>query len=98
MKTKVSIDLLKDIFENFYSCKGCKYNGTNCVGKSCEEAKFETLIEKSKLALDFDLALLELEKLKRKCTGIQFDGVLFAIEKLKEIKKEIQTDYPYQNQ
>ena len=94
MKIEVSIDSLKDFLANCYNCKGCKYNGTNCVGKSCEEAKLETLIEKSRLALDFDLALLELEKLKRKCTQKQTDGLFFAIEKLEEIKK----DYSYQNQ
>ena len=87
MKIEVSIDLLKDFFDNCNNCKYCKYNGTNCVGKSCNDAKVESLIEKSKLVLDFDLAILELEKQKRKCTEKQTTGLLFAIEKLEEIKK-----------
>lgn len=94
MKIEVSIDLLKDFFDNCGNCKYCKYNGTNCVGKSCNDAKIESLIEKSKLVLDFDVALLELEKLKKKCTERQTTGLLFAIEKLEEIK----SDYLYQNQ
>ena len=88
MKIEVSIDLLKDFFDNCNNCKHCKYNGTNCVGKSCNDAKIETLIEKSQLILDFDDAILELEKEKRKCTEKQTCGLLFAIEKLEEIKEE----------
>ena len=88
MKIEVSIDLLKDFFTKYASCYHCKYKGTtNCVGKSCNDAKIESLIEKSKLVLDFDVALLELEKLKKKCTERQTTGLLFAIEKLEEIKK-----------
>ena len=94
MKIEVSIDLLKDFFDNCNNCKGCKYNGTNCVGKSCIDAKIESLIEKSKLVLDFDSAILELEKEKRKCNDKRIDWLLFAIGKLEEIKK----DYSYQNQ
>jgi len=94
MKIEVSIDLLKDFFDNCNSCKYCKYNGIDCVGKSCNDAKIESLIEKSKLVLDFDLAILELEKQKKKCTERQTTGLLFAIEKLEEIK----SDYLYQNQ
>ena len=94
MKIEVSIDLLKDFFDNCNNCKHCKYNETNCVGKSCNDAKIESLIEKSKLVLDFDSAILELEKQKKKCTEKQTDGLLFAIEKLEEIK----SDYLYQNQ
>ena len=90
MKIEVSIDLLKDFFDNSNNCKHCKYNGTNCVGKSCNDAKIESLIEKSKLVLDFDLALLELEKLKKKCTEKQITGLLFAVEKLEEIKRDFQ--------
>lgn len=90
MKIEVSIDLLKDFFDNCNNCKYCKYNGTNCIGKSCNDAKVESLIEKSKLVLDFDLAILELEKQKKKCTEKQIEGLLFAIEKLEEIKKEFQ--------
>ena len=90
MKIEVSIDLLKDFFDNCDNCKHCKYNGTNCVGKSCNDAKIESLIEKSKLVLDFDSAILELEKEKKKCTANKIDGLFFAIEKLEEIKKEFQ--------
>ena len=89
MKVEVSFDLLKDFFANCNSCYLCKYKGTeHCIGKSCEDAKFESLIEKSKLVLDFDLALIELEKLKKKCTDKQKEGLLFAIEKLQEIKAD----------
>lgn len=88
MKIEVSIDLLKDFFDNCNNCKHCKYNGTNCIGKSCYDSKIESLIEKSKLVLDFDSAILELEKEKRKCNQKQTDWLLFAIEKLEEIKKE----------
>jgi hypothetical protein len=87
MKIEVSIDLLKDFLDNCNTCNHCKYNGTNCVGISCNDAKIESLIEKSKLVLDFDLAILELEKQKRKCTEKQITGLLFAVEKLEEIKK-----------
>jgi hypothetical protein len=90
MKIEVSIDLLKDFFDNCNNCKYCKYNGTNCVGKSCNDAKVESLIEKSKLVLDFDSAISELEKEKRKCNDKRIDWLLFAIEKLEEIKKEFQ--------
>jgi len=88
MKIEVSIDLLKDFFANCNNCRLCKYNGTSCHGISCNDAKVESLIEKSKLVLDFDLAILELEKLKKKCTEKQIEGLLFAIEKLEEIKEE----------
>lgn len=88
MKIEVSIDLLKDFFDNCNTCRHCKYIGTNCIGKSCSAGKIESLIEKSKLVLDFDLAILELEKQKKKCTVRKFEGLLFAIEKLEEIKKE----------
>ncbi len=88
MKIEVSISLLKDIFDNFESCRHCKYNETSCFGISCSDAKTESLIEKSKLVLDFDLAILELEKQKRKCTEKQTTGLLFAVEKLEEIKEE----------
>ena len=95
MKIEVSIDLLKDFFDNCNNCRHCKYRrANNCVGKSCNDAKIESLIEKSKLVLDFDVALLELEKEKKKCTEKQLEGLLFAIEKLEEIK----SDYLYQNQ
>ena len=90
MKIEVSIDLLKDFFDNCNNCKHCKYKGTSCIGISCNDAKVESLIEKSQLILDFDLAILELEKQKRKCTEKQIKGLLFAIEKLEEIKKEFQ--------
>lgn len=90
MKIEVSIDLLKDFFDNANNCKHCKYNGTNCVGKSCNDAKVESLIEKSKLVLDFDSAILELEKEKRNCNDKRTDWLLFAIETLEEIKKEFQ--------
>jgi len=88
MKIEVSIDLLKDFFDSCNTCSHCKYKGTNCVGRSCDDSKIESLIEKSKLVLDFDLAILELRKQKRKCTQKQTDGLFFAIEKLEEIKKE----------
>ncbi len=90
MKIEVSIDLLKDFFANCNNCKHCKYNGTKCAGISCNDAKIESLIEKSQLILDFDLAILELEKQKKKCTEKQTEGLLFAIEKLEEIKEEFQ--------
>jgi hypothetical protein len=90
MKIEVSINLLKDFFDHGNDCKHCKYNGTSCAGKSCNDAKIESLIEKSKLVLDFDLAILELKKLKKKCTERQTTGLLFAIEKLEEIKEEFQ--------
>jgi len=90
MKIEISIDLLKDFFANGNTCRHCKYNGTNCVGISCNDAKVESLIEKSKLILDFDLAILELEKEKRKCNDKQTDWLIFAIAKLEEIKKEFQ--------
>lgn len=90
MKIEVSIDLLKDFFDNCNNCKYCKYNGTNCVGKSCNDAKVESLIEKSQLILDFDSAISELEKEKRKCNTQQTAWLLFAIEKLEEIEKEFQ--------
>lgn len=95
MKIEVSLDLLKDFIDNceVHNCNHCKYKGTNCYGKSCEDSIIETLIEKSQLILDFDSAILELEKLKKKCTEEQMDGLLFAIEKLEEIKTE-----QYQNQ
>lgn len=88
MKIEVSIDFLKDFFANRYNCNLCKYKRTDCVGRSCEESIIETLIEKSKSVLDFDVALLELEKLKKKCTERQTTGLLFAIEKLEEIKSD----------
>ena len=89
MKIEVSVELLKDFFDNSNNCKNCKYKGTtNCIGKSCSDGKTEFLIEKSKLVLDFDLALLELIKQQKKCTEKQIEGLLFAIEKLEEIKKE----------
>ena len=88
MKIEVSIDLLKDFFDSCDTCSHCKYKGTNCVGRSCDDSKIESLIEKSKLVLDFDVALLELEKLKKKCTEKQITGLLFAVEKLEEIKEE----------
>ena len=88
MKIEVSIDLLKDFFDSCNNCNYCKYIGTNCIGKSCSDGKIESLIEKSQLILDFDLAILELEKQKKKCTEKQIEGLLFAIEKLEEIKEE----------
>lgn len=88
MKIEVSIDLLKDFFANCNNCKHCKYNGTDCTGKSCDDSKIESLIEKSQLILDFDLAILELKKQKKKCTEKQTTGLLFAVEKLEEIKEE----------
>ena len=88
MKIEVSVELLKDFFARCDNCKYCKYIGTNCIGKSCSDGKIESLIEKSQLILDFDLAILELEKLKKKCTEKQTTGLLFAIEKLEEIKEE----------
>lgn len=97
MKIEVSIDLLKDFFANADNCKHCKYKGTDCIGKCCNDSKVDSLIEKSKLVLDFDSAILEIEKLKRKCTekqtaGLQKQtaGLLFAIETLEEMKKEFQ--------
>lgn len=90
MKIEVSIDLLKEFFENCDNCKHCKYKGTSCHGISCNDAKVESLIEKSKLILDFNLAILELKKQKKKCTERQTNGLLFAIEKLEEIKEEFQ--------
>ena len=86
MKIEISLDLLKDFFDSSDTCSHCKYKGTNCVGRSCDDSKIESLIEKSKLVLDFDLALLELEKQKKKCTAKQTDGLLFAIAMLEEIK------------
>jgi len=89
MKIEVSIDLLKDFFANCNNCKYCKYRGKpHCVGKSCTDAKIESIIEKSKLVLDFDSAILELEKEKRKCNDKRIDWLQFAIEKLEEIKEE----------
>lgn len=89
MKIEVSISLLKEFFDNCDNCIGCKYRGKPpCFGKSCNDAKIESLIEKSKLVLDFDSAILELEKLKKKCTERQTTGLLFAVEKLEEIKEE----------
>ena len=89
MKIEVSIKLLKEFFDNceVHNCNYCKYKETYCHGKSCSDSIIETLIEKSKLVLDFDSAILELEKEKRICNKKQTDGLLFAIEKLKEIKK-----------
>jgi hypothetical protein len=89
MKIEISIDLLKDFFASGTTCRHCKYRGTNnCVGKSCNDSQIESLIEKSQLILDFDLAILELKKLKKKCTERQITGLLFAVEKLEEIKEE----------
>jgi len=91
MKVEVSIDLLKDFIDNcnsFKYCNYCKYKGISCHGKSCSDSIIETLIEKSKLVLDYDVALLELEKQKDKCTAKQTDGLLFATEKLEEIKSD----------
>jgi hypothetical protein len=92
MKIEVSIDLLKDFIDNCEAynlyCNHCKYKGTSCHGKSCSDSIIETLIEKSQLILDFDSAILELKKQKNKCTEKQTPGLLFAIEKLKEIKEE----------
>ena len=90
MKIEVSIDLLKDFIDNceVHNCNHCKYLGTNCIGKSCNDSQIESLIEKSKLVLDFDSAILELEKQKRKCTEKQITGLLFAVEKLEEIKSD----------
>lgn len=93
MKIEVSIDLLKDFFDNADNCKHCKYKGTSCIGKSCNDAKIESLIEKSKLVLDFDSAILEIEKLKRICAEKQTAGLLFAIETLELIKKEFARNY-----
>lgn len=90
MKIEVSIDLLKDFFANAENCKHCKYKGINCVGKSCSDSKVESLIAKSKLVLDFDTAILELEKLRRTCAEKQTAVLLFAIETLEEMKKEFQ--------
>jgi len=88
MKIEVSINLLKDIFGDFESCNHCKYKGTDCTGKSCSNSKIETLIEKSKLILDLDSAILELEKEKRKCNDKQTDWLIFAIAKLENIKSD----------
>ncbi len=88
MKIEISIDLLKDFFASGTTCRHCKYRGTNCIGKSCNDSQIESLIEKSQLILDFDLAIVELEKLKKKCTEKQFEGLLFAIEKLEDIKSD----------
>ena len=90
MKLEVSIEQLRKLLWDSDGCSLCKYKGTSCLGRSCEDSKLETLIEKSKLVLDFDVAILELEKLKRKCTEKQIEGLLFAIEKLEDIKKEFQ--------
>jgi len=90
MKLEVSIEQLRKLLWDSDGCSLCKYKGTNCIGRSCEDSKLETLIEKSNLVLDFDSAILELEKQKKKCTEKQIEGLLFAIEKLKEIKKEFQ--------
>ena len=87
MKIEISLNLLKDFFDSCDTCSYCKYKGTNCVGRSCDDSKIESLIEKSKLVLDFDVALLELEKLNRKYTEKKGVGLLFAIEKLEEIKE-----------
>jgi len=86
MKIEVSLNLLKDFLDNFDQCSHCKYNGTDCTGKSCRGSIIETIIEKSKLVLDFDSAILELIKQQKKCTEKQIEGLLFAIEKLEEIK------------
>ena len=88
MKIEVSIDLLKDFFDSCNTCSHCKYKETNCIGISCNDAKIESIIEKSQLILDFDLAILELEKQKMKCTEKQTAWLLFAIEKLEEIKSD----------
>ena len=89
MKIEVSIKILKEFFDNCDNCNYCKYLETNCVGKSCRDSIFETLIEKSKEILDFDSAILELEKQKSKSiSAMKYEGLLFSIEKLKEIKKE----------
>ena len=91
MKIEVSIDLLKDFFDNCNNCKHCKYSETSyigCIGTACTDSKVESLIEKSKLVLDFDLAILELEKQKKKCTEKQIEGLLFAITILENIKEE----------
>jgi len=90
MKIEVSIGLLKDFIDNCNSCNNCKYLETDCAGKSCRDSIFETIIEKSQLILDFDSAILELEKQKRKCTEKQAPGLLFAITILENIKKEFQ--------
>ena len=88
MKIEVSIEQLRKLLWDSDGCSLCKYKGTSCIGRSCEESKLETLIEKSKMVLDFDVAILELEKLKRKCPVRKFEGLLFAIETLEDIKKE----------
>jgi len=87
MKLEVSIEQLRKLLWDSAGCSLCKYKGTSCIGRSCEESKLETLIEKSKMVLDFDVALLELIKQQKKCTEKQIEGLLFAIEKLEEIKK-----------
>ena len=92
MKIEVSIDLLKDFIDNceVHNCNHCKYKGTSCHGKSCRDSIIETLIEKSKLILDFDDAILELEKQKRKCNTQQAALLFFKITVLEDIKKEFQ--------
>lgn len=78
MKVEVSIELLKDFFDNGNTCRHCKYNATSCHGKSCNDAKIESLIEKSQLILDFDSAILELEKQKSKSiSAMKYEGLLF---------------------
>ena len=81
MKIEVSIDLLKDFFDNCDNCNYCKYKGTNCIGKSCSDGKIESLIEKSQLILDFDLAILELEKQKKKPGGVP-ESILVTMENM----------------
>ena len=88
MKLEVSIEQLRKLLWDSDGCSLCKYKGTNCIGRPCEDSKLETLIEKSKLVLDFDVALLELIKQQKKCTEKQIEGLLFAIEKLEEIKSD----------
>lgn len=50
MKIEVSIDLLKEFFDNceVHNCNYCKYKETYCHGKSCSDSIIETLIERSK--------------------------------------------------
>ena len=75
MKIEVSIKLLKDFFDNCDNCKNCKYKGTSCHGISCTDAKVESLIEKSKLILDFNSAILELKKQKSKSiSAMKYEG------------------------
>ena len=90
MKIEVSIEQLRKLLWDSDGCSLCKYKGTSCIGRSCEDSKLETLIEKSKLVLDFDVAILELEKEKRKCNDKRTDWLLFAITILENIKKEFQ--------